>query len=94
MVAVGHWNSWFDVMIYNSSGKYDTLQLSLRKILLEADQVAQLIEDQRRLKELKNMTPTSMRAAVTMIVTIPMLVIYPFFQKYFVSGITIGAVKA
>ena len=40
------------------------------------------------------MTPTSMRAAVTMIVTIPMLVIYPFFQKYFVSGITIGAVKA
>lgn len=94
MVAVGHWNSWFDVMIYNSSGKFDTLQLSLRKILLEADQVAQLIEDQRRLKELKNMTPTSMRAAVTMIVTIPMLVIYPFFQKYFVSGITIGAVKA
>ncbi|MGF7144928.1 putative aldouronate transport system permease protein [Anaerotaenia torta] len=94
MVAVGHWNSWFDVMIYNSSGRYDTLQLTLRKILLEADKVAKLIDDQKRLQELKNMTPTSMRAAVTMIVTIPMLVIYPFFQKYFVSGITIGAVKA
>jgi putative aldouronate transport system permease protein len=94
MVAVGHWNSWFDVMIYNSSGKYDTLQLSLRKILLEADQVAKLMEDQRKLQELKNLTSTSMRAAVTMIVTIPMLIIYPFFQKYFVSGITIGSVKA
>lgn len=94
MVAVGHWNSWFDVMIYNSSGDYDTLQLSLRKILLEADQVAKLMEDQRKLKELKNLTSTSMRAAVTMIVTIPMLAIYPFFQKYFVSGITIGSVKS
>jgi putative aldouronate transport system permease protein len=94
MVAVGHWNSWFDVMIYNSSGDYDTLQLSLRKILLEADQVAKLMEDQRKLQELKNLTSTSMRAAVTMIVTIPMLVIYPFFQKYFVSGITIGSVKS
>lgn len=94
MVAVGHWNSWFDVMIYNSSGKYDTLQLTLRKILIKSDQVTKLMDDQKRLAELKSLTPTSMRAAITMIVTIPMLVIYPFFQKYFVSGITIGSVKS
>lgn len=93
MIAVGHWNSWFDVYIYNPSGTFDTLQLYLRKILLESEAASKLLSDQKKYEAMKNLTTTSVRAATTMIVTIPIICVYPFFQKYFVSGITIGAVK-
>lgn len=93
MTAVGHWNSWFDVYIYNPSGKFDTLQMYLRKILLESESASKLMNDQKKYEAMRNLTTTSVRAATTMIVTIPIICIYPFFQKYFVSGITIGAVK-
>lgn len=93
MLIVNHWNSWFDVMLYNSSGKWDTLQVYLRKILLEAEQASKLLSDQKKFEAMKNLTTTSIRAATTMIVTIPVICIYPFFQKYFVGGITLGAVK-
>ena len=92
-VAVGHWNSWFDVMLYNSSGKWDTLQVYLRKILLESEQASRLLSEQKQYAFMKNLTTSSIRAATTMIVTIPIVCIYPFLQKYFVGGITIGAVK-
>lgn len=93
MAAVNHWNSWFDVMIYNPSGKWDTLQVYLRKILLDAEQASKLLSDQRQHEAMRSLTTTSVRAATTMIVTIPIVCVYPFFQKYFIGGITIGAVK-
>ncbi len=93
MLAVGHWNSWFDVMLYNSSGNWDTLQVYLRKILLESEQAARLLNEQKQFEFMKNLTTSSIRAATTMIVTIPIVCVYPFLQKYFVGGITIGAVK-
>lgn len=93
MIAVGHWNSWWDVYIYNPSGAYDTLQMYLRKILLDAEAASKLMNDQKKYEAMRNLTPGSVRAATTMIVTIPILCVYPFFQKYFVGGITIGAVK-
>ena len=93
MLAVTHWNSWFDVMLYNSSGNWDTLQVYLRKILLESEQAAKLLNDQKQYEAMRNLTTTSIRAATTMVVTIPIVCVYPFFQKYFVGGMTIGAVK-
>ena len=93
MTAVTHWNSWFDVMIYNPSGRWDTLQVYLRKILLDAEQAAKLLADQRQHEAMRNLTTVSIRAATTMIVTIPIVLVYPFFQKYFIGGITLGAVK-
>ena len=93
MIAVGHWNSWWDVYIYNPSGAFDTLQMYLRKILLDAEAASKLMNDQKKYEAMRNLTPGSVRAATTMIVTIPILCVYPFFQKYFVGGITIGAVK-
>lgn len=93
MSAVGHWNSWFDVMIYNPSGKWDTLQVYLRRILLEADQTAKLRSDQQKAAAMRKMTPQSIKAATTMVVTLPIIVVYPFLQKYFITGMTIGAVK-
>lgn len=98
MVAVGHWNSWFDVLIYNPSGEYDTLQISLRNILIESDKIKKLMQDATAgsaaaKSAASRISTTSMRAATTMIVTIPIVCVYPFFQKYFVKGISIGAVK-
>lgn len=98
MTAVGHWNAWFDVMIYNPSGRYDTLQMLLRSILIKSDRLAELMKDSTSGSgEVKRMaaqiSTTSMRAATTMIVTIPIVCVYPFFQKYFIKGISIGAVK-
>lgn len=78
MLAVGHWNSWFDVMLYNSSGKWDTLQVYLRKILLESEQASRLLSEQKQFAFMKNLTTSSIRAATTMIVTIPIVCIYPF----------------
>ena len=98
MVAVGHWNSWFDVMVYNASGKFDTLQMMLRNILIESDKIKQLMNDATvgtgAVKSAASrISTTSMRAATMMMVTIPIVIVYPFFQKYFVKGISIGAVK-
>ena len=54
---------------------------------------SKLMNDQKKYEAMKNLTTSSVRAATTMIVTSPIVCVYPFFQKYFVSGITIGAVK-
>ncbi len=91
--GVRHWNSWFDVMIYNPSGKFDTLQVFLRRMLLEIEALTAIQDQQMARTEFSSLTAETVRAATTMIVTIPIALIYPFFQKYFVSGITMGAVK-
>jgi len=93
-VAVGQWNSWFDTYLY-ARGTVDlsTLQYELMKVLDSAQAVgnAQDIysEGLRKAKQ----SPEAIKMAITVIATVPILVIYPFLQKYFVSGITLGAVK-
>lgn len=94
ITAVNHWNSWFDVMVYNPSGNFDTLQMVLRKLLIKADIAADLMNLSGGSAEaFRMLSPTTIRAATTMIVTIPIAIVYPFFQKYFVGGISVGAVK-
>ena len=98
MVAVGHWNSWFDVILYTPSGEYDTLQIVLRNILIQSDKIKKLMSDatvgSAAVKSAAaRISTVSMRAATMMVVTIPIVLVYPFFQKYFVKGISIGAVK-
>ncbi|EMS73215.1 carbohydrate ABC transporter permease [Ruminiclostridium cellobioparum] len=92
-LAVQHWNAWFDVMIYNPSGRWDTLQIYLRRLLLEMDMVQNLQNEMLIQSKFKNLKPLTFRAATTIVVTVPILVVYPFLQKYFIGGITIGAVK-
>lgn len=91
--SVGHWNSWFDVVLYNSSGHWDTLQVYLRKLLLEVEAVNEIQNQQIAYSKFRTLTPATVRAAVTMVVTLPILFVYPFMQKYFVGGITLGSVK-
>lgn len=92
-LAVQHWNSWFDVMIYNPTGKWDTIQVYLRRLLLEMDMIQTLQNEQLAQSRFKNLKPLTFRAATTIVVTLPILLTYPFLQKYFIGGITIGAVK-
>ncbi|MFF2093072.1 carbohydrate ABC transporter permease [Paenibacillus sp. NPDC058174] len=91
--AVGHWNAWFDVVLYNSSGHFDTLQVYLRRLLLEVEASQQIMDQQLLFQKFKSMTPLTLRAATTIFVTVPILLVYPFLQKYFIGGLTIGSVK-
>ncbi|ADQ45498.1 binding-protein-dependent transport systems inner membrane component [Caldicellulosiruptor kronotskyensis 2002] len=95
-IAVGHWNSWFDTYLYCSSEpKLTTLQYELQKILSNAAASSQVdyysnLDPNRTMK----VTPHSLRMAMTIIVTMPILFVYPFIQRYFIHGMTIGAVKS
>lgn len=99
--AVGHWNSFMDTAYYVTNSKLFTLQYILQSYLTEAQRVAQMIEDLSEsggstaasMLMQNQMTSTTLKMSVAMVVTIPVLCIYPFFQKYFVGGIMIGAVK-
>ena len=99
-VAVGQWNSWFDNMIYNTANSnLDTLQYLLYKKLNEANKIAEAARSGNAtmvgdmLSRQMKLTPDSIRMTITMLVTLPILCVYPFLQKYFVQGIMVGAVK-
>ena len=95
--AVGQWNSFTDTMMLMPSGKYYTLQFLLYKYQNEASSLAALVRSTQDSSSLANLatkqTALSVRMTVAMVVTFPILLVYPFFQRYFVKGIMIGAVK-
>lgn len=91
-VAVGQWNSWFDAMLYNRmSSEYTTLQYELMKLLSSVTQQGGSAETMKN--AVGAVTPASVRAAATIITMLPIICIYPFLQKYFVTGLTLGGVK-
>lgn len=91
--AVDQWNSWFDTTIYAPNGQFDTLQIYLRRVLLEIEALSMIEDSSKALSKFKTLTPQSIRAATTIIVTVPIVCVYPFLQRFFLTGITIGAVK-
>jgi putative aldouronate transport system permease protein len=95
--GVFQWNSWFDVFLYNSSHiDLSTLQYELQKILASSSSVSQktAADAFANVNSAGSMvTPTSIRAAMTMIATVPIMLVYPFLQKYFVKGMMVGGVK-
>ena len=89
--GVGHWNSWFDAMIFLRDRELYPLQLILREILISNSTDIMLggvtdFDD-------REMVGESIRYATIMVATLPILFIYPFIQKYFVKGVMIGALK-
>ncbi|MBP5594570.1 carbohydrate ABC transporter permease [Pseudobutyrivibrio sp.] len=91
-VAVGQWNSWFDAMLYNRmSTQYTTLQYELMKLLSSVSNQSSSAEAMKNSEG--SITPTSIRAAATIVTMLPIVCIYPFLQKYFVTGLTLGGVK-
>ncbi|MDW7655788.1 MAG: carbohydrate ABC transporter permease [Bacillota bacterium] len=94
--AVGHWNAFFNALIYLTKSYLYPLQLYLRNILIE-NQMIDLIanEDSDALEAiLRNVQlRESMKYGIVVVSTLPMLVLYPFVQKYFVKGVMIGSLK-
>ncbi|MDN4865681.1 carbohydrate ABC transporter permease [Priestia megaterium] len=90
--AVGNWNSYFDALIYLNNENLYPLQLILRNILIQNEAATQMVRDvgslaaQQRISEL-------IKYGVIIIASVPLLVVYPFVQKYFVKGVMIGGVK-
>ncbi len=92
-VAVGQWNSWFDTMLYNRmADQYTTLQYELMK-MLSAVTSLKGNAGAATTGTTVNITPISVRAAATIITMAPIIMLYPFLQRYFVAGLTIGGVK-
>ena len=91
-VAVGQWNSWFDSMLYNRmSDNLTTLQYELMKLLSSVTNQGNSAEVMKNAAG--SVTPTSVRAAATILTMLPIICIYPFLQKYFIAGLTLGGVK-
>ncbi len=99
--AVGAWNSWFDTYLYCSNKpKLHSLQYVLMAILQASQNQSANANDANAMAvaagagaSTTSVTPISTRSAITVVATLPILVVYPFVQKYFVVGMTIGGVK-
>lgn len=90
--AVGQWNSWFDAMLYNRlDSNLTTLQYELMKLLSSVTNQGVSMESMKNSGG--NVTPTTVRAAATILTMLPIICLYPFLQKYFVTGMTLGGVK-
>jgi len=94
--GVGHWNSYYNALLYIHKAKYQPLQLVLRKILFanqmvafdggeDADTIAYMLE--------RAYAAQGMKYSVIFIACLPLLILYPFLQKYFAKGVMIGSVK-
>lgn len=92
--AVDYWNDWYNVLLFIKDTKKWTLQFLLRDILINADVLEQSEISNYIIKYDKNkIHPQNLKMAALMITVLPIIVIYPFLQKYFIHGIIVGAVK-
>ena len=95
--AVGQWNSFQDTLLLVTDSKLYTLQFILYQYINQASSLSGLINNSSSTSIAQSLakmqTGTSIRMTVTIIVVTPILLVYPFFQRYFVKGIMIGAVK-
>ncbi|MFB8724375.1 carbohydrate ABC transporter permease [Enterococcus casseliflavus] len=95
--AVGHWNDWFMPSIYITSDHLIPLQTFLQRVLNSntvSSQMSQIDSGSAaRLAEMTGVTGKSLSMAIMMVATLPIVMVYPFVQKYFVKGVLIGSLK-
>ncbi|CAM4227597.1 putative aldouronate transport system permease protein [Paenibacillus endophyticus] len=89
---VGHWNSFFDGMILMQHKENWPLQTYIQQLIISVNSIMNTT-DPEEIKRLSNMSSQLLNAAKVMVSMVPIMLIYPFLQKYFVSGIVLGAVK-
>jgi putative aldouronate transport system permease protein len=90
--VVGQWNSYFKALVYLNDKKLYPLQLILREILIKSQKLQDEITDMHFLGETEQMAEL-VKYGLIMVATVPMLILYPFLQKYFVQGVMIGSIK-
>ncbi|WP_391571514.1 carbohydrate ABC transporter permease [Cohnella sp.] len=87
---VGHWNAWFDGLLYMNRPENYPLQSYLQTLIINNDFKATTAEELQMLKSISN---RSVKAAQIFLGALPILLVYPFLQKYFMKGIVLGSVK-
>ncbi|GHU70428.1 sugar ABC transporter permease [Clostridia bacterium] len=94
--AVGQWNSWFNAMIYLRKTEHMPLQMVLRQLIVSESTMQQSLESGSMMGDdaaQQAMIVESMKYAVIIVSTLPIMCLYPFVQKYFVKGVMIGSIK-
>lgn len=99
-IAVGSWNDWTTTLYYIQKSSLYTLQYKLMQTIKETERITSLIQtaiengqDVEALQNSMKVTTESIQSAQIIFVTFPIIIVYPFLQKYFVKGVTLGAVK-
>ena len=87
--AVNHWNAWFDGLIYMTDSANYPMQTFLRTVIVTLDLTQVGINPQ----DLQRLSDRAIRGAQIIVATVPILIVYPFLQRYFIAGIKLGAVK-
>lgn len=87
-----HWNAWFDGLIYSNYTQHYPLQSYLQTLVVSTTEALQT-GDLRTVMDLMQVNDTNMKAAQIFISVIPLMLVYPFLQKYFTTGLTVGSVK-
>ena len=90
--AVGHWNSYFSAFLYLTEKELYPLQIFLKEILVQSEFNTEMLTDVKEALEMQNLK-LLLKYAVIVVSTVPLFAFYPFVQKYFVKGVTIGSVK-
>ena len=92
--AFGYWNDWFQAKLYISNDNLLSLQAMLDKMQNNLEFLTKNPSAGLSISDLKkNMPQESVRMAIAFVVAVPIACVYPFFQRYFISGLTVGAVK-
>ncbi|MBP1995358.1 carbohydrate ABC transporter permease [Paenibacillus eucommiae] len=91
--VINYWNDWFNGLIYITDNRYYSIQVLLNTILLNVQYLLDNAEYSSRVDEAGTIPTQGVRIAIAVIGVLPILVAYPFFQKYFVKGLTVGAIK-
>ena len=93
-LAFGYWNDWFQAQLYISDSRLHSLQAMLNAMQNNLEYLTKNPSASASITDLKrNMPQESVRMAIAFVVAVPIACVYPFFQKYFISGLTVGAVK-
>jgi len=92
-IGVGHWNDWFTGAYYQSRVNLFPAATLLQKLLTESSAPAMKAGQENLLQTMRTFTPQSLQMAFVMLLTMPIVIVYPFLQKYYVKGVMIGAVK-
>jgi putative aldouronate transport system permease protein len=94
--AVNHWNTWIDGLLFISNPRLITAQYVLYNYLSQAEAIAQVLRTNAAAVNgiaIQKTTPEAIKMTITLVITLPIILVYPFFQRFFVQGLLVGAVK-
>ncbi len=95
--AVAHWNDWTTTLYFVTKSDKFTLQYVLMQVLKESERILKMIQEAqlegRVVDTTVSTTPEALQAAQIVLTTLPIILVYPFLQKYFIKGVTLGAIK-